>query len=465
MSPVQGPRPLITHQGISAYIKAPVANSSGQVLSGISCRVMDESYFLRVQVLAFRLMGFDLWDASGLKDYPQISLFVIGTMSAFLGPLFFAIKFYITNVSIMSDAMGSLLAIILTMVKYGVFVYYRKDFAELIYRIRNILETGECQVRVYHINCLPIASFLAEIGAWPDAAFIVEAENRSDQSLSLTYMRSFFAACLFAGIKPIVIMVTTRLRTGVTQLELPHSGVYPWSDQSLWYYAPTYMWNLLASYGAVTMSLAMDTLLFAFTYNVCAIFKIAQHRIRNLEPMENKPQLELHKLVQVLELHQTGLMIASQLGRSLRPLVFMQFFVTALQLCFLGFQLADLFPSPVCVYFIFFVSSLLIALFIYSHCGENMKQASADFAIALYDSDWVQYAPATRRALILTIMRAQRPCQLKGYFFEPNYATFSAVRIPNLFNMLIFPLRIHRLLSVSLSFSVSCRWCVRPFRM
>ncbi|KAH8415409.1 hypothetical protein KR222_010877 [Zaprionus bogoriensis] len=368
---------------------------------------MDESYFLRVQVLAFRLMGFDLWNASGLNDHPQITLFVIGTMSAFLGPLFFAIKFYITNVSIMSDAMGSLLAIILTIVKYAVFVYYRKEFVELIYRIRSILEQ--------------------EIRAWPEAAAIVEAENRSDQSLSMTYMRCFFAACVFAGIKPIVIMVTTRLRTGLTLLELPHSGVYPWSDQSLLLYAPTYLWNLLASYGAVTMSLAMDTLLFAFTYNVCAVFKIAQHRIRHLEPMQQRPQQELSQLVRVLELHQTGLLIATQLGMSVRPLVFMQFFVTALQLCFLGFQLADLFPSPVCIYFIFFVSSLLIALFIYSHCGENMKQASADFAVALYDSDWVDFAPATRRALILTIMRAQRPCQLKGYFFEPNYATFSAV--------------------------------------
>lgn len=430
---------------------------------------MDESYFLRVQVLAFRLMGFDLWEASGVNDYPQISLFVIGTMSAFLGPLFCAIKFYITNVSIMSDAMGSFLAIILTMVKYGVFVYYRKDFVELIYRIRTILETGEHAMHLSCACCLLI-QFLAEIQAWPDAAVIVEAENRSDQSLSMTYMRSFFAACLFAGIKPIVIMVTTRLRTGVTQLELPHSGLYPWSDQSLWFYAPTYLWNLLASYGAVTMSLAMDTLLFAFTYNVCAIFKIAQHRIRNLEPIQNRPQQELHKLVQVLELHQTGLLIANQLGRNLRPLVFMQFFVTALQLCFLGFQLADLFPSPVCVYFIFFVSSLLIALFIYSHCGENMKQASADFAIALYDSNWVDFAPATRRTLIVTIMRAQRPCQLKGYFFEPNYATFSAVRTiqSQIYLICSFPHYVFiasSSISVSISVSVCCRWCVRPFRM
>ncbi|EDW62928.2 odorant receptor 9a [Drosophila virilis] len=388
--------------------------ASGRIYKALtSCRVhgltatMDAAYFLRVQVLAFRLMGYDLWNSSSSHDRPQLTLVVIGLMGLFMAPLFFSILHNLTNVSIMSDAMGSLLAIMLTLVKYSVFVYYRKRFVQLIYRIRDILER--------------------EIKALPETAAIVEAENRSDQSLSLTYMRCFIGALIFAGIKPIVIMITTRLRTGLTHLELPHSGVYPWNDQAPVPYAPTYLWNLMASYGAVTMSLAMDTLLFAFTYNVCAVFKIAQHRIRHLLPRSQAPRQEFQALVKVLELHQTGLLIGTQLGHSLRPLVFMQFFVTALQLCFLGFQLADLFPSPECIYFVFFVGSLLIALFIYSHCGENMKQASADFAIALYDSNWVDFAPPTKRLLIVAIMRAQRPCQLNGYFFEPNMATFSAV--------------------------------------
>lgn len=104
---------------------------------------MDAAYFLRVQVLTFRLMGFDLWKSSSSNDRPQITLVVIGMMSTFLVPLFFSILFNVTNVSIMSDALGSLLAIILTVVKYSVFVYYRKHFVHLIYRIRDILERGK----------------------------------------------------------------------------------------------------------------------------------------------------------------------------------------------------------------------------------------------------------------------------------------------------------------------------------
>ncbi|EDW06822.1 odorant receptor 9a [Drosophila mojavensis] len=368
---------------------------------------MDAAYFLRVQTLTFRMMGFDLWESGSKNDRPQITFVVMILSIAFLAPLLFSTVINVTIVSIMSDALGSVLAIVVSVVKYLVFVYHRKSFVHLIYRIRDILEK--------------------EMRALPEIIPIVEMENRNDQSLSLTYMRCFFAACVFAGVKPVIIMLTLRLRTGHTHLELPHAGVYPWSDQALLPYVPTYLWNLMASYGAVTMSLAMDTLLFAFTYNVCALFKIAQYRVRHLQPISDAPRRELDELVRVLQLHQTGLDIGTQLGHSLRPLVFIQFLVSAVQLCFVGFQLADLFPTLECIYFIFFLGSIVIALFIYSHCGENMRQASVDFGTALYDSSWVDFAPATRQALIVAIMRAQLPCQLNGYFFEPNMANFSAV--------------------------------------
>ncbi|TDG38997.1 hypothetical protein AWZ03_014582 [Drosophila navojoa] len=371
---------------------------------------MDAAYFLRVQVLTFRLMGFDLWESSSRNDRPQITLMVMILTIAFLVPLLFSAVINVTIVSIMSDALGSVLAIIGSVVKYFVFISYRKSFVHLIYRIRDILER--------------------EMRALPETIAIVEMENRNDQSLSVAYMRCFFAAFAFAVFKPIIIMLTLRLRTGHTHLELPHAGVYPWSDQAWLPYVPTYLWNLMTSYGAVTMSLAMDTLLFAFTYNVCALFKIAQYRIRHLQPISDAPRRELDEVVKVLQLHQTGLAIGTQLGQSLRPLVFIQFLVTAVQLCFIGFQLANLFPTLECIYFIFFLGSIGLALFIYSHCGENMRQASVDFATALYDSNWVDFAPATKQALIVAIMRAQLPCQLNGYFFVPNMATFSAVRSP-----------------------------------
>lgn len=81
-------------------------------------------------------------------------------------------------------------------------------------------------------------------------------ENESDQLLSLTYTRCFGLAGVFAAIKPFVAIVVAliRGRTGETKihLELPHNGVYPWDLQVVLYYVPTYLWNVMASYSAVS---------------------------------------------------------------------------------------------------------------------------------------------------------------------------------------------------------------------
>ncbi|XP_068158929.1 odorant receptor 9a [Drosophila tropicalis] len=368
---------------------------------------MDDTYFLRVQIFVFSIMGIDLWHARPHKDRQWWTFITMGLLAAFLVPMFFAARNNVTNVSLMSDAMGSLVASSLTVIKYILFLYYRKEFVGLIYRIRDILDQ--------------------ELTVWPDASVIIEEENRNDQLLSLTYTRCYILAGVFASTKPVVIMAVEYLRWGSIELELPHKGAYPWDINSMWYYVPTYFWNVAASYSAVTMALCVDTLLFSFTYNVCAIFKIAKHRVIHLSAMEQSSNGELSALIQILQLHQKALHISQQLSSYYRPLIFMQFFASALQLCFLGYQVADLFPKPLSIYFISFGGSILIALFIYSHCGENIKKTSIEFADGIYESNWMDFAPSTKKVLLIAAMRSQRPCNMDGYFFEASMATFSAI--------------------------------------
>ncbi|EDW29721.1 GL14885 [Drosophila persimilis] len=372
----------------------------------------NETNSLRVQILVYRLMGIDLWSPTAVNDRHLVTFVTMGPLFAFMLPMFLSARENITEVSLLSDTLGSTFASMLTLVKYLLFVYYRKEFVGMIYRIRSILEK--------------------EINVWPEAKEIVDAENRSDQMLSLTYTRCFCMAGVFAAIKPFVTMSLALLRDGgdgsKLHLELPHMGVYPYDYQVMWFFVPTYLWNVMASYSAVTMALCVDTLLFFFTYNVCAIFKIARQRLVHLPAMgEADPRGELEAVVQVLLLHQKGLWIADFIADHYRPLIFLQFFLSALQICFIGFQVADLFPKPQSLYFIAFVGSLLIALFIYSRCGENIKEASLDFGDGIYESNWMEFAPSTKRVLLIASMRAQRPCQMKGYFFEASMATFSTI--------------------------------------
>ncbi|XP_030381809.1 odorant receptor 9a [Scaptodrosophila lebanonensis] len=366
---------------------------------------MDNVNFLRVQLFVFRLMGINLHNRE--KDFSAFTSFLIFAMVSFNAPMGNSVRQNLTNVSNVSDTMGSVLATSLTFTKYLTFFYYRRELVELVNRIRRILN--------------------AEMEAWPPAFEIVEAENRSDQRLSGLYIRCFIAAGVFASVKPLVTMGLAVMRTGSTMLELPYVAQYPWDNQVVYFYVPTYVWNMLVGYTAVVMALCMDTLLFALIYNVCAIFRVAQQRAIALGEVKGTAKEEFESLLQVLELHQTGLRIAEQLLSYFQPLVFMHFLVSAVMMCFVGFQAADWFPKPQFIYFMAFVSSLLIAVFIYSYCGEHLKHESAAFAEAICDSAWYKFSPASKKALLLAIMRSQRPCELRGYFFEANMATFSMI--------------------------------------
>jgi len=77
-------------------------------------------------------------------------------------------------------------------------------------------------------------------------------ENESDQMLSLTYTRCFGLAGIFAAIKPFVGLVVSLIRGDEIHLELPHNGVYPYDLQVVVWYVPTYLWNVMASYSAVS---------------------------------------------------------------------------------------------------------------------------------------------------------------------------------------------------------------------
>ncbi|XP_016951609.2 odorant receptor 9a [Drosophila biarmipes] len=383
--------------------KAPEKEQDQRQDQGEEGQRQDQS--LRIQILVYRCMGIDLWSPTRANDRTWLTLVTMGPLFLFMLPMFLAAHEYITQVSQLSDTLGSTFASMLTLVKFLLFCYHRRKFVGLIYHIRGILDN--------------------EIRVWPDARAIVDVENESDQMLSLTYTRCFGLAGIFAAIKPFVGIVVSLIRGDEIHLELPHNGVYPYDLQVVVWYVPTYLWNVMASYSAVTMALCVDSLLFFFTYNVCAIFKIAKHRMIHLPAVGGREELE--GLVQVLLLHQKGLRIADHIADKYRPLIFLQFFLSALQICFIGFQVADLFPNPQSLYFIAFVGSLLIALFIYSKCGENIKSASLDFGNGLYESNWTDFSPPTKRALLIAAMRAQRPCQMKGYFFEASMATFSAI--------------------------------------
>lgn len=103
----------------------------------------DKDKSLRIQILVYRCMGIDLWSPTSANDRWLLTVVTMGPLFVFMLPMFLAAHKYITEVSLLSDTLGSTFASMLTLIKFLLFVYYRKQFVGLIYRIRGILEKGE----------------------------------------------------------------------------------------------------------------------------------------------------------------------------------------------------------------------------------------------------------------------------------------------------------------------------------
>lgn len=106
-------------------------------------KVEDQDKSLRIQILVYRCMGIDLWSPTSANDRRLLTVVTMGPLFVFMLPMFLAAHKYITEVSLLSDTLGSTFASMLTLIKFLLFVYYRKQFVGLIFRIRGILEKGE----------------------------------------------------------------------------------------------------------------------------------------------------------------------------------------------------------------------------------------------------------------------------------------------------------------------------------
>lgn len=117
---------------------------------------------LRVQILVYRCMGIDLWSPTMANDRPWLTFVTMGPLFLFMVPMFLAAHEYITQVSLLSDTLGSTFASMLTLVKFLLFCYHRKEFVGLIYHIRAILAKGKFllikkknlyNIKIYFIIC------------------------------------------------------------------------------------------------------------------------------------------------------------------------------------------------------------------------------------------------------------------------------------------------------------------------
>ncbi|XP_062124903.1 LOW QUALITY PROTEIN: putative odorant receptor 98b [Drosophila sulfurigaster albostrigata] len=369
--------------------------------------------FLKLQSVYFRLLGFNIFACHG--DSWILPRRTIGSIMSVLTFLPLTAAFCLQNmqnVDQLTDGLCSMLIDLLALCKFGLIIWLHKDLVQLIERIRQLLHR-ESRIVNY--------------------ARIIEEVNKREQFISGLYRNCFQLAAASACMLPLLRMFwSTFIRSasaiGEVQPELPFPSVYPWDNRWVLNYLVAYVWNVAAAFGVLLPTVCVDTLFCSLTHNLCALFRIAQYKMQHFvgETLDDT----LSNVANILPLYQATLDMCNTLNRCFRPLISVQFLVASLHLCVLCYQVSANLRRPDVLFFAAFTCSILSQIYLYCYCGECVKTENAQFATAIYDSDWHKTGcswSAIGRPLLLSMMRAQRDCRIDGYFFVANMQTFLAI--------------------------------------
>lgn len=116
--------------------------------------------------------------------------------------------------------------------------------------------------------------------------------------------------------------------------------------------------------------------------------------------------------------HEKLIKLVEDLGKPIRPILFAQFTSSSLLLCMLGFQLLKTESFEQRFISLFYGSSVLYEIFIYSLGGQLIRDKSMAVVKNFYEID---------KDFMLIIARAQKPLVLSAWFFKADLSTFQQI--------------------------------------
>nr|XP_012221302.1 PREDICTED: odorant receptor 13a-like [Linepithema humile] len=172
-----------------------------------------------------------------------------------------------------------------------------------------------------------------------------------------------------------------------------------------------------------------DSLFLAITLHVCGQMELLKIEFRKNFAMETKNIME--DFSKLMTRHCCLLRLAQQLTDAISVVLLMQFFVSSILICIMGFQLI-LALKVIDVVMIIKATIMLLTflsqLFAYSVVGEYLKSQTEKVAYSIYCSNWHCLSAKFMRNILFIIARSQQPVTfLAGNYLVVNLPTYMSV--------------------------------------
>ncbi|XP_033159577.1 odorant receptor 67a [Drosophila mauritiana] len=199
---------------------------------------------------------------------------------------------------------------------------------------------------------------------------------------------------------------------------MPFYQLEPWEFHDSWLFYPTYFHQSFAGYTATCGSIAGDLMIFAVVLQVIMHYErlakvLREFKIQALNA-PNGVNEDLRKLQSLIANHIDILRLTDVMNEVFGIPLLLNFIVSALLVCLVGFQLTlDFNPEYFCKQ-VLLLTSVLFEVYLLCSFSQMLKDASENVGHAAYDMDWLGSDKRFKKILIYISMRAQKPVCLKA---------------------------------------------------
>ncbi|XP_023299035.2 odorant receptor 13a [Lucilia cuprina] len=261
-------------------------------------------------------------------------------------------------------------------------------------------------IRLLHMR-LNQGSFREIIQQFVDDIWIIKKHNPYIAAECSRKMRTFrimtvLLSCLIAMycVLPLVILFFD-VGLDAEEKPFPYKMLFPYNAHRGWRYVATYIFTSFAGICVVTTLFAEDSIFGFFITYTCGKFKILHERIdnividayfmaRNRQDDKEIQWLYLRLLNRIAYDHNKLIEFANRLENFFNPILLVNFTISSILICMVGFQLVtgkDMFIGDY-VKFLVYISSSLSQLYVLCWNGDSLIQHSTETAQHLYNCNW-----------------------------------------------------------------------------
>ncbi|XP_037926921.1 odorant receptor 30a-like [Hermetia illucens] len=193
-------------------------------------------------------------------------------------------------------------------------------------------------------------------------------------------------------------------------------------------YGIIYTWQVIITPMGCCMYIPFTSIVVGYMMFGTVASHYLQHRLRRLRERGDTDKIVMMKIVWCIQYHWRLMRYTTKLNDLVTYIALLEFLTFGATICALLFLLNIVKTFEEMFIVSTYILMIIMQLFTLYWYADELSVQSLRMAVAAYDSSWLDFKVPARKALVLIILRTQKPLMLKvGNVYPMTMQTFQSV--------------------------------------